>query len=369
MFLAAAVVLTCSCDTGIQNVSWTIMFYANGDNNLENSILSDIKEMELAVSPVNITVIALVDRPSSPSSKFGGWSDTKLFRIVHGDNINTLASEELDSSVLSLTKESSEELDLSDASVITKFISFCKSAYPSDRYALIIGSHGDGWKPPSLIISKSIGYDSTSHNSSTGIEALSRALRLNPPDLIIFDACNMGNIETLYELTGCAQYIVASPNPLPLSGFNYTDALASLNADLDPEHFSLAFSESFQRANDDITMMVYDMESFSGFMQNGDYINAIADSSLSDPANSLIIRNESIRYSVSGVSDHIDIVDYSRRLIPGQTVPFSSFILTENTPMLSVYFPTSAEGYNNGYEYTHFSEDTLWNETLKNILD
>ena len=50
------------------------MFYAIGDNNLEDNILSDLKEMELSAAPENITIIVLVDRPSPPSGKFGSWS-------------------------------------------------------------------------------------------------------------------------------------------------------------------------------------------------------------------------------------------------------------------------------------------------------
>lgn len=369
LFLAAAFIVTCGCETGSSKVSWTIMFYANGDNNLENSILSDIKEMELSTPPENITIIALVDRPSSPSLKFGGWSDTRLFRITHSDDTDTLASEELDSAELSLTTGEAEELNMNDASTISKFISFCKSNYPSDKYALIIGSHGDGWRFPSIITSKSIGYDSTSHNNSTSIDVLSSVLKLNPLNVIIFDACNMGNIETLYDMSGCADYIVASPNPLPLSGFNYSDVISSLDSSMDAERFSLAFSSSYERIHDNITMMVYDMNMFSEIIQSGSsFLSAISHASLSDPETVITARNESIRYSVNGISDHIDIVDYSKKIMIEENIPFDSFILTKNTPRLSFYFPASYEMYDASYNYTSFAEGTSWDETLTAIL-
>jgi len=348
------------------------MFYANGDNNLEDNILLDIKEMELSTIPEHVTIIALVDRPSVPSGKFGSWSDTKLFRIVHGDDENTLSSEEIESEELSLTKSGTEELNMCDASVITKFISFCKSNYPSDKYALIIGSHGDGWTFPSSSLLKSIGYDSTSHNVSTSIANLAAALRVNPPDVIVFDACNMGNIETLYELTGCAEYIVASPNPLPLSGFNYTDVISGLTSDMTAENFALVFASSLQKVNDDKTMMVYSMERFSDFINfyssGSSYIGTISAASISDPAGAMIARNKSIRYSVDGVSDHIDIVDYCKNFIPEKNIPFDSFILTENNPKLSFYFPSTADGFETNYNYTTFAIDTSWNDALQVIL-
>lgn len=347
------------------------MFYGNGDNNLEDSILSDLKEMEIAELPGTITIIALIDRPSESSGKFGYWSDTKLFKVVHGTDLNTLYSEELASDELSLTVENEEELNMCDASVITKFISFCKSHYKSDKYALIIGSHGDGWEYPSLIKTKSIGYDATSHNMSTSIQNLASALKINPPDVIIFDACNMGNIETLYDLTGCAEFIVASPNPLPLSGFNYTDVLSGLAAAA-PEDFALAFASSWEKINDDITMMVYSMNAFSEFMNNsvsGDtYINQISAMSILNPQGAMTARNVSIRYSVNGISDHIDIVNYCRNFIPEQKIPFSSFILTVNSPMLSIYFPASLSEYTAGYDSTSFAVNTQWDEALAAVL-
>lgn len=348
------------------------MFYGNGDNNLENSILSDLKEMELSSLPEQITIIALIDRPSPPSGKFGSWSDTRLFRVVRGDDTNCLSSTEIGSNELSLTVEGVEELDMSDSSVITKFINFCKASHPSDYYALIIGSHGDGWKFPSISAKKSIGYDQTSHNTSTSIYSLASSLKVNPLDVIIFDACNMGNIETLYELRGAADFIVASPNPLPLSGFNYTDAISGLEGDLSPEIFSLRFSASWKRVHDEITMMVYSMERFSDFMNysfsGNTYIDEIHTISASNPTQAMNARNSSIRYSVSGTSDHIDIADYSAKVAPGKNFHFTSFILTEYKPKLSVYFPATSAEFNAGYRNTSFAAETKWDELLQAVF-
>lgn len=371
--LSASVFFSCAGgESSPINFSWTIMFYANGDNNLENSILSDIKEMELATLPEQITIIALIDRPSVSSGRFGNWSDTKLFRIVHGSDENSLSSEEIESDELSLTIAGVEELNMCDASVLTEFIGYCKSNYPADRYALIIGSHGDGWKFPSPVSSRSIGYDETSHNMSTSIADLASALRVNPPDVIIFDACNMGNIETLYELMGCAQFIVASPNPLPLSGFNYTDVFSGLGSGLASENFALRFAASWERVNDDITMMVYSMERFSDFINHSvsgsSYIEEMSSASISNIHGSMTARNDSIRYSVDGSSDHIDVVDYCRHMVPEHNIPFDSFIFTKNSPMLSIYFPSSAAEFEANYNNTSFAIDTSWNEALESVL-
>ncbi len=342
------------------------MYYGNGDNNLEDYILSDLKEMELADIPVNINVIALIDRPSSPLSKFGSWPDTRLFRVVHSEKTDELSSEELSSDELSLTVENAEELNMCDASNIAKFISFCKSRYRSDRYVLIIGSHGDGWLPPSLSVLKSIGYDSTPHYSATGILNLAAALKDNPVDVVVFDACSMGNIETLYMLEGCAEYIVASPNTLPMEGFDYTDLFSSIGTDVKAVELSMAFSSSWQRVHDDITMMVYSMQGLTDFISSG-YIGEISAATISDTSGALAARNGSIVYQVNGLSDHIDIVDYCRRFMPERPFPFSSFIITENEPVLSFYFPSSDDYIYPGYKYTPFAEVTFWDEAIEAV--
>lgn len=370
LLILFSVFFSCSGD-GEKDYSWTIMFFANGDNNLEDYILSDLKEMELATLPDNITIIALVDRPYAPSEKFGKWSDTKLFRVVHGSDENTLSSAEIESSELSLTVEGTEELNMCDSSVFSSFIDFCKSNYPSDKYALIIGSHGDGWEFPSLPVLKSIGYDETSSSMSTSIADLAAAIKIHPPDLLVFDACNMGNIETLYELKDCAKYIAASPNPLPVSGFDYEDLFSNINCSGISEYFALQFSSSWQRVHDDTTMMVYDMDSFAEFIDsnsNKTYVENLAANVVANPTRALEIRNKSIRYSVDGISDHIDIVDFYNRILPENGIEFDSFIITENQPKLSFYFPLSIADYKTDYINTCFAKETSWDEALNSIL-
>lgn len=362
--ISLAVLLSCSSE---RYKSWTVIFYGNGDNNLEDYILSDLKEMEQADIPGNITVIALIDRPSTPSGKFGSWSDTKLFRVVHSDSADTLASEELSSEELNLTADGEEELDMSDPSVIASLISFCRRSYPSDGYALVIGGHGDGWIPPSISVLKSIGYDSTPKYSATGIPELADALRYMHPDLIIFDSCSMGNIETLYLLKGCAEYIVASPNTLPLAGFDYTDLLSSVRGDMMPLELSFAISSSWQRSHDDISMMVYSMAGLSDFISSG-YIEKISAAAISDPDGAIAARKRSIVYNVDGITNHADIADFSKKFIPGISIPFEIFIFTVNEPMLSIYFPSSSGDAYSSYAYTGFAVDTSWDEAVDTVL-
>ncbi|MCM1332154.1 MAG: clostripain-related cysteine peptidase [Bacteroides sp.] len=106
---------------------------------------------------------------------------------------------------------------------------------PARKYGLILWSHASGWifnNGTSPEKSRSWGVD---RGKEMSIPNLAKALRGEGFDYIYFDCCLMGNIETLYELRGCADHIVASPTETPLDGMPYDQnipLLAEEEADL-----------------------------------------------------------------------------------------------------------------------------------------
>ena len=120
----------------------------------------------------------------------------------------------------------------------------------ADRYGIVFASHGQGWIPREVL------------NGSGGISALgmmgvwqqaagaetTRAfgennVQVNPDELaegiamsgveldyILFDACFMANIETIYDLRNSANYIIASPCEIMGKGFPYHRTLPYLFA-------------------------------------------------------------------------------------------------------------------------------------------
>lgn len=119
---------------------------------------------------------------------------------------------------------------------------------PAKRYGIVFASHGQGWIPREVL------------NGDGGISALStmnvwqpaigaevtRAfgennVQVNPAELaegieksgveldyILFDACFMSNIETIYDLRSAASYIIASPCEIMGKGFPYHRTLPYL---------------------------------------------------------------------------------------------------------------------------------------------
>lgn len=132
---------------------------------------------------------------------------------------------------------------------ISDIINEMTSLAPAERYGLVMAGHGQGWITREAL------------NGGTGISQLSlteplftpaygaeitRAfgesnVQVNPAeiaeginnsnadiDYIIFDACFMSNIETIYELRNSANYIIASPCEIMGRGFPYERTLPHL---------------------------------------------------------------------------------------------------------------------------------------------
>ena len=115
---------------------------------------------------------------------------------------------------------------------------------PADKYALVIGSHGLAWVPKATTEStarklKHLGISSslwermkdaemTRHIGDKevtryDITEVSSAISANNVkfDYILFDACFMSNVESVYELRNSAKYIIGSPCEVMGAGFPY----------------------------------------------------------------------------------------------------------------------------------------------------
>ena len=137
-------------------------------------------------------------------------------------------------------------------SYISKIIDKMATAAYAERYGLVLAGHGQAWITREAL------------NGNAGISQLSlgeplftptygaettrafgeNSVQVNPNeiaeginnssidiDYIIFDACFMSNIETIYELRNSANYIIASPCEIMGRGFPYERTLPHLFTD------------------------------------------------------------------------------------------------------------------------------------------
>ncbi len=135
-----------------------------------------------------------------------------------------------------------------DGPTITRVLNEMAEMAPAEHYGLIMGSHGSAWIPaqyPYLVpgITPPPAEDYWLKNGElvtrwfgsnggvrTDIPTLAASLQRADVrfDYLIFDACFMSSVETLYDLRTCANYIVGSPAEVMGYGLPYDRIVPSL---------------------------------------------------------------------------------------------------------------------------------------------
>jgi hypothetical protein len=139
---------------------------------------------------------------------------------------------------------------------------------PAERYGIIMAGHGHGWIPREVLEgggATEFYIGSSVYNPwipALGAEVTraygERNVMVNPSeiaiavehsqvklDYILFDACFMSNIETIYTLRNCANYIIASPCEIMGKGFPYHRTLPHLFANEGKDTEYAAAAESY----------------------------------------------------------------------------------------------------------------------------
>lgn len=132
---------------------------------------------------------------------------------------------------------------------IAENIAFMAELAPADSYGMVLAGHGQGWITCEALDSGSsifsvgkdpwmpnIGAEMTrafgENNVRVDIEQIATAIERSNVDFdyLLFDACFMSNIESLYDLRHSADYIIASPCEIMGRGFPYHRTLPHLFA-------------------------------------------------------------------------------------------------------------------------------------------
>ena len=115
------------------------------------------------------------------------------------------------------------EENSADAAVLGRIIDTVVVLYPADSYGMIFFSHASGWLPEgmlahprSLVIDKG---DGTAREMT--YQAFAAAIPDKRFDFLIFEACFMADVMTMYELRNKAEYILASSAEIVSPGFLY----------------------------------------------------------------------------------------------------------------------------------------------------
>ena len=122
---------------------------------------------------------------------------------------------------------------MGEPETLTGFLRFCEEQYQADRQVLVFWDHGGS-------AAEGCCYDENYNNdylSRTDLkQALADAGLKKKFDMVVFDTCFMGSVETAALMKDYAYYMVASQNIIPAGGMNYESLAGSFFKNEDEDY-------------------------------------------------------------------------------------------------------------------------------------
>ncbi|MBO4311124.1 MAG: hypothetical protein J5856_08695 [Lachnospiraceae bacterium] len=191
----------------------TVMIYMNGSD-LESKYgyaTEDLSEMLNASLSDNVNVV--IQTGGTKKWKTEGISNKHSQRFIVKNN------------KLELVDDSLGQLDITEESTLLDFINYCSTNYPANRNILIFWDHGGG-----VVYGYGVDENVEDIYAALTIDEIQRAVRDSGVkfEMIGFDSCLMGGLETACVLCDVSDYLVVSEDFESGSGWEYQNWLSIL---------------------------------------------------------------------------------------------------------------------------------------------
>lgn len=199
-----------------------ILFYANGNNDLQPEINVAVNRLMVTKWITNITVVVQwasaplrmvkLLRPNYNADTRSHWTGVRRY-VLKGTNAHFL--EDLGS------------VNMAEPGTLKEFIRWGVTNFPADHYMLILAGHGAGL----VGLMPDYTHGCPHIMSIVGLKyALDRAAIATgrPLDILLLDTCYMNMVEIIYQLGsgGNAPKFIIAPQRTPLHGLPYQRILA-----------------------------------------------------------------------------------------------------------------------------------------------
>ncbi len=245
-----------------------------------------------------------------------------------------------------------------DPNTLVDFIQYCAKNYPANRYMLIMWDHGGG-------AISGYGYDQTASGTMT-LDKLNTALKKGGVkfDFIGFDACLMATLETAVVTEPYADYLIASEEAEPGTGWYYTNWLSALskNTSIGTVELSKTLIDDFTDVSKknypgcNTTLSIVDLAEFAGTVPDafndfsGEIGRMLDDKDYKTVADA---RADAREFGVSAKVNHIDVIDFAKKIgskkantlakaLQGCVKYNRTSVSMKNSNGLSIYFPYSS---------------------------
>ena len=349
--------------------TYTLMVYmcASDLETEDGSATDDIKEMLQASIDSKVNVIM----------ETGGTTMWRDLNIAS----NTNQRYKIESGEFKLLENNLGIREMVKPETLSDFIIYCKDKYPADHYGLIMWDHGGGSV-------SGFGYDEHSQNEddTLTLDELKYALQTAGVhfDFIGFDACLMATAETAYSLKDHSNYLVASEETEPGTGWEYTSLLNTISKNTSQNTLDIlkVVVDKYIETNNgwldfyDATLSVIELNKVDDLYKSlCDFMFLIEKEDLDNNRFSVISKAvDNTKSYAEGEYDTIDLYDFAEIINNGKTEELKKAIesaipyyknndLIERTHGVSLYFPyndlTYYEDMYNIYSNIGISQDYI----------
>ena len=283
----------------------TIMIYMCGsDLESQNGMAtSDLSEMANATISDNVNLIIYTGGCSRWRNNIISSKYNQIYQVKNGGLVKL--------------EDNMGKACMTTPSTLTEFIKYCSSKFPADRNELIFWDHGGG---------SISGYGSDekySNQSAMSLAGIDEALEDAGCtfDFMGFDACLMGTMENGLMLADYADYLIASEETEPGTGWYYTNWLTALSSNTSTDTLQIGkkiIDDYVSSAKgSEATLSIVDLaelqsvtsKSFTAFAES------IADLISNDSYKTVSSARRSCKeFSKSSALDQIDLADFAECL-------------------------------------------------------
>jgi len=397
---------------------WTVLFYMDGNNNLQGLATATMRQLETVGSNKDVNVVAQLSRPNKWYDKnTKDWSGAKRYEVVK--NPKPLDPNEemihwiippFTKNIVSPVKEDLGEVDMGDPKTLKDFLNWGIKNYPAEHYMVVLMDHGAGFmgsmqdeKTGNIISNKKLAEVLDDAAKTAGKKI----------DIVAFDACLMAQTEVAYQLKDSANILIGSEENEAGAATPYAPILKDIQEGADkltPEEVAkLYVYETAVQPGAEMftpTQSAIDLKKISDVKKS---VDRLASSLMASKMDKNVIR-EILKKTQSYCKavyykpyvDYRDIYDFAEKIIADSRVTdaevkkaaqrvmdsVKSAVIAEqhvgkpqkNSHGLSIYlphnygfdqapvaFPPPTYQKTHRYQETDFAKDTQWDEFLTSI--
>jgi len=274
---------------------------------------------------------------------------------------------------------------MTDPDTLSSFIRFAAEKYPADRYMLVLWDHGGGSV-------QGYGYDELYPTGTMAVDQISSALKAGGVkfDFVGFDACLMATMETALATEPYSDYLIASEETEPATGWYYTGWLNTLSANSSApttelgkqiiDDFTVHSASDY--ASSQTTLSLTDLAEFKGTVPAGltSFGTGLSKEIKSDQYQLVAdARQQSREFAKSSRIDQVDLVNFCDNLKTTESKNLSDAVKgcikynrasnMTNAYGMSIYFPYSSLRSMNSMVkiYNNLGMDTSYSDSVKSF--